>query len=95
MISEVTPLPQRGGLLGVNTAFQTTAGLIAPLAMGWMLQKAISQSIGFQQGFILAGVFSIGGGVLGLVLLRPEHDAQRLGNAMASARAAPAAAVGD
>jgi len=79
MISEVTPVSQRGGMLGTNTAFYTTAGLIAPFAMGWILQNAASQAAGFEQGFLVAGLLAIGGGALGLLLLRPESDLKRLG----------------
>ncbi len=91
MIGEVTPLSQRGALLGVNTAFQTTAGLVAPLLMGWMLDKAVSQAVGFQQGFLIAGVLAIAGGAAGLLLLRPEMDAGRLGAAHPAAQAMAAA----
>ena len=91
MLSEVVPLSQRGALLGANTAFQTTAGLIAPLLMGWMLDGAASPAAGFQQGFLLAGVLALVGGVAGLLLLRPETDAYRLGSAPVLVEAAPAA----
>jgi MFS family permease len=94
LISEVTPLSQRGGLLGVNTAFSTTAGLIAPFVMGWLVQKSATQSIGFEQGFLLAGLLSIGGGALGLLLLRPESDLKRLGSAVAAPSVSTAAAGG-
>jgi len=91
MISEVTPVSQRGGMLGANTAIQTTAGLIAPFAMGWMLQQAVSQTAGYEQGFLLAGLLAIGGGVLGLLLLRPERDLKRLGGEVPKGVAAAAA----
>jgi MFS family permease len=88
MLSEVVPLSQRGALLGANTAFQTTAGLIAPLLMGWMLDGAASPAAGFQQGFLLAGGLALAGGVAGLLLLRPETDACRLGSTNVLAEAA-------
>ena len=94
MIGEVTPLAQRGGMLGMNTAIQTTAGLIAPFTAGWMLQKAGSQAVGFAQMLLLAGVLSVVGGLVCLLLLRPERDARRLAGLDHPARMAPAAAGG-
>jgi MFS family permease len=91
MIGEVTPLGQRGALLGVNTAFQTTAGLVAPLLMGWLVDHAADATAGFQQGFLLAGVLASAGGAVGLLLLRPESDVNRLGSAPALAGAASGA----
>jgi MFS family permease len=92
MIGEVTPLAQRGGMLGMNTAIQTTAGLIAPFAAGWMLQTAVSQTVGFAQVFGMAGILSVVGGIACLLLLRPERDARRLAGTDNAARILTAAA---
>lgn len=81
MVSEFTPVPQRAAMLATNNAIATSAGLIAPYVMGSMVQDAIrsgaSASQGYMQGFMICGCVALAGGLLGMVFLRPEHEATR------------------
>jgi len=43
----------------------TTAGFIAPAAMGYSLQFAANSAAGFQQGFLIVGAITAIGGLLG------------------------------
>lgn len=92
MVSEITPSGRRGAVITMYTAILTTAGFIAPAAMGYSLQAALSPADGFRQGFIIVGLVTLIGGVLGLWLINPRADRERLAKsvgepALAAARA--------
>ena len=40
IVSELTPQPQRAGMLAITTSVVTLAGVLAPLVMGAMIQNA-------------------------------------------------------
>jgi len=79
--------------LGMQTAFQTTAGLVAPFVMGAIIEHASVPDAGYRQGFLLAGLIAIAGGFVCAWLLRPERDVQRLGAPQATRGPAPAGAA--
>src|SRR5262249_54366099 len=54
------------------------AGVIAPLVVGWLVERAGSPVEGYEQGFIVLGVLLISGGVVGMLLIDPEADRTRL-----------------
>jgi MFS family permease len=81
LIGEVVPPAQRGAVLGINTALHTTAGLAAPVVMGKIVQSAATPDAGYNLGFIIAGVVALAGGLVALLLLRPEADLTRLASA--------------
>jgi len=68
-------------VLGINTALHTTAGLAAPVLMGKIVQSAATPDAGYNLGFIIAGVVALAGGLVALLLLRPEADLTRLASA--------------
>ena len=78
MIGEFTPEPQRGAMLSIYGAIYPIAGLLAPLAMGHVLQQAAIPLDGYLTGFAINGAILITSGVLGLILLRPESERARL-----------------
>jgi len=78
MLSEITPSRRRGAVITIYTALLTTAGFIAPAAMGYSLQGALSPVDGFRQGFVIVGVVTLIGGALGLWLINPQADRERL-----------------
>jgi ACS family D-galactonate transporter-like MFS transporter len=77
VVSELTPVAQRGALLAIGTAIGTSAGLLAPFVMGSVIETAATLLAGFDAGFMICGVIMLAGGVIGMALIRPERDAVR------------------
>jgi len=88
VVSEITPVVQRGALLAIGTAIATSAGLLAPYVMGRVVERAATPLDGFNTGFMICGVIMLVGGVIGTALIRPQRDAVRWAGEM------PQAAVG-
>ena len=80
VVSELTPVAQRGALLAIGTAIGTSAGLLAPYIMGSVVETAATPLAGFNTGFMICGVIMLVGGLIGMALIRPERDAQRWTN---------------
>jgi MFS family permease len=78
MISEFTPVCQRGAVLSIYGAIFTLAGIIAPMVMGSVIQRAGAVADGYLTGFTINGVIMILSGLLGLMLLRPNTERARL-----------------
>jgi ACS family D-galactonate transporter-like MFS transporter len=87
IVSEFTPASQRGAILTINTAVVTSAGLLAPYVMGRIIETGTTPSEGFHRGFLICGVVSLIGGLIGMVFLRPEAEAARFAAADAAAAA--------
>jgi len=78
MLGEFAPTAQRGAVLSIYGATFTLAGIIAPLVMGNIIDSGDTPLDGFLVGFkVLAGVL-IASGTLGLLLLWPNLEKQRL-----------------
>ena len=86
VVSELTPVAQRGALLAIGTS----AGLLAPYIMGSVVETAATPLAGFNTGFMICGVIMLVGGLIGIALIRPERDALRWTNPIAVAAAGPA-----
>ncbi len=97
VVSEITPVAQRGALLAIGTAVSTSAGLLAPYIMGSVIEAASTPLDGFNLGFAICGVIMLVGGVIGMALIRPERDAIKARveatSAVADARAANGGAL--
>jgi ACS family D-galactonate transporter-like MFS transporter len=78
IVSELTPQPQRAAMLAITTSIVTSAGVLAPLAMGAMIKNAASPLMGYETGFQILGYLMIAGGIIGLLFIRPEVDRKRL-----------------
>jgi ACS family D-galactonate transporter-like MFS transporter len=78
IVSELTPQPQRAGMLAITTSVVTLAGVLAPLVMGTMVQNAATPMLGYERGYVVLGVLLIAGGLIGLLFIRPELDRKRL-----------------
>jgi ACS family D-galactonate transporter-like MFS transporter len=77
IVSEFTPVSQRGAMLTIITAVATSAGLLAPYVMGRIIESGTTPSEGFHRGFLICGVISLIGGLVGMAFLRPEAEAAR------------------
>jgi ACS family D-galactonate transporter-like MFS transporter len=90
VVSELTPVAQRGALLAFGTAIATSAGLLAPYVMGSVVETAATPLAGFNTGFMICGAIMLVVGLIGMALIRPERDALRWTNPIAVAAAGPA-----
>jgi len=95
MAGEITPLRQRGAVLAINTAVSTLGGLVSPAVMGKLVQAGPTIELGYRNGFVLAGIVSLVGGVIALVLINPEADRARFAAAGKAGPLAAAAAGSD
>jgi MFS family permease len=78
LISEITPVQQRGALLGLSNAVFSTAGLIAPWLTGHIVDVGLDPAAGFRQGFLFGGCLICVGGLIAAVLIKPASDLARL-----------------
>src|SRR6202035_1130976 len=89
VVSEITPVTQRGALLAIGTAISTSAGLLAPYVMGSVVETAATPLNGFNTGFTICGVIMLVGGVIGMALMHPERETMD-GRAKCQAAVGPA-----
>lgn len=78
IVSELTPQPQRAAMLAITTSVVTAAGVLAPLAMGAVVQQAATPLLGYEKGYAILGALLIAGGLIGVLFIRPEADRRRL-----------------
>jgi MFS family permease len=78
MLSEFTPVSQRGAVISIYGAIYTLAGIIAPKVMGGVIQRAGVMLDGYMTGFTINAVIMVTSGVLGLLLLWPNTERARL-----------------
>jgi ACS family D-galactonate transporter-like MFS transporter len=78
VVSELTPVAQRGALLAIGTAVGTSAGLLAPYVMGSVVERAVTPLAGFNAGFIICGIIMLAAGCIGMALIHPGREALRL-----------------
>jgi MFS family permease len=78
MLSEFTPVSQRGAVIAIYGAIYTLAGIIAPSVMGSVIQHAAAPLEGYMTGFTINAVIMISSGLLGLLLLWPNTERARL-----------------
>jgi MFS family permease len=78
MISEFTPVSQRGAVISIYGAIYTLAGILAPSVMGSVIQRASSVVEGYMTGFTINAVVLVVSGLLGLLLLWPNTERERL-----------------
>ena len=81
MLSEFTPVSQRGAIISIYGAIYTLAGVLAPFVMGSLLDNAATPLDGYLTGFKVSAVVLTASGLLGLLLLRPNTERARLASA--------------
>ena len=78
MLGEFTPVQQRGAVIAIYGAIFTLAGILAPLVMGSVIQRAAVPLDGYMTGFTINAVVLVVSGLLGLLLLWPNTERARL-----------------
>src|SRR4030088_3360099 len=78
MLGEFTPVSQRGAVISIYGAIYTLAGILAPVVMGSVIQRAAVPLDGYMTGFTINAVIMIVSGLLGLLLLWPNTERARL-----------------
>src|ERR1700733_15270150 len=78
MLGEFTPVSQRGAVISIYGAIYTLAGILAPWVMGGVIQRASGILDGFMAGFTINAGILIVAGLLGLLLLWPNTERERL-----------------
>jgi MFS family permease len=78
VVSEITPVPQRGAMLAIHNAVITSAGLIGPYVMGSAVQTAgAAPAEGFHRGFLICGIVAMAGGIAAVIFVRPQSEIAR------------------
>jgi MFS family permease len=78
IVSELTPQSQRAAMLAIAISIFTSAGVLAPWLMGYIIQGAANRQAGYEQGLVILGGLLMAGGLIGLLFIRPEADRERL-----------------
>ena len=78
MISEFTPISQRGAVIAIFGAIYTLAGVVAPYANGSVIEGAATMLDGYQTGYLICAGMQVAGGVCGLLLMWPAADRARI-----------------
>ena len=78
ILANIVPSPWRGGVLGSFSALIVSAGLLGPIAIGYAIQHSAGQN--YFSGFVFLAFVLLVGGIVGLVLIDPDHDRERLQN---------------
>jgi MFS transporter, ACS family, hexuronate transporter len=75
IITAVTPLAQRGAVLGLVVAISTLPGIIAPSVTGLLIQAAGKNvASGFHHAYLLASLLLLIVGVVFLAFARPDDE---------------------
>lgn len=93
LIGEISPVHQRGAMLGICNGTFTLAGLIAPWLMGHIVDVGVNPAQGFRDGFMFAGLLIVAGGALAMVIINPKDDLRRFARREAAATGTPVPAL--
>jgi MFS family permease len=78
IVSELTPQPQRAGMLAIVNSIVTLAGVVAPFVMGSVIQNSASALAGYERGYVILGCLLVTGGLIAVLFIRPDADRKRL-----------------
>jgi len=76
-LGEISPVHQRGAVLGISNAVFTLAGFVAPWVMGKIVDIGVDPAAGFRNGFLFGGALVAAGGLIAAALIHPERDLVR------------------
>ncbi|MEV4946941.1 MFS transporter [Streptomyces sp. NPDC053755] len=75
-VTEMAPAERRGGALGFMNAVVTTAGLIAPVLVGHLVD--LHGPSGYDQAVLITGALLLMGGIAAVTLIDPRRDGHLL-----------------
>jgi MFS family permease len=75
-VAEIAPAGRRGGALGIMNGVVTTAGLMAPILVGRVVDT--QGAGGYQHAVLISGVVLLLGGIAAVILVDPARDRRRL-----------------
>lgn len=78
-VADTVPALRRGAVLGVWYALVCVASIIAPTVTGMLVDGAPSHLVGYGWAFDLAGAMALVGGLVAMIVVRPDRNAARLG----------------
>ena len=78
--AEIVPDAQRSSLMGISVAIATSAGMIAPVVMGRLLETSMKTNPqqGFERGFAIGGAVMLVGAVVCTLGGHPARSLKRL-----------------
>ncbi|MCY1272431.1 putative sulfoacetate transporter SauU [compost metagenome] len=77
IVAEIMPGAQRSSMMSINSALATTGGLVAPALMGAFIQGAATPAMGYDQGFVTAGILSVATSFIGFAFINPDASKRR------------------
>ncbi|GAB4052607.1 MFS transporter [Catellatospora paridis] len=75
-VAEIAPAARRGGALGIMNGVVTTAGLIAPILVGRLVDT--QGAAGYGNAVLISAAVLLLGGIAAVTLVDPARDRQRL-----------------
>lgn len=79
VLGEIVPDGQRSAMIALSTAVATSAGAIAPIVMGQMVNlNAQNSAQGFEAGFTICGAILLAGALAGVLWQHPARSLRRL-----------------
>ena len=81
--SDFLPAHQRAAFFGCIVAVYSVAGVVAPYALGLIVEHAVTPTAGYANGFFIVGIVICSYGVFGGLMLNPAHARNRLLELMA------------
>ena len=70
--AQISPVEKRGSTLAITNSLSTTAGLVAPIVMGRLIQASPGTE-GFLSGFMLTAVLLVAGALTGWAMVDPAR----------------------
>lgn len=78
IVGELSPVPQRGAVLGIGNAFAGSAGAVAPYVAGSLVQSATQPIQGYEMAFVVCGLVVGVASVLGIAFINPTKQTAKL-----------------
>lgn len=77
-VADTTPVRQRGAVLGIWYGIVALASVASPTVTGVLVDSAATPADGYQIAFDVAGAMMVVGGLICMLIVRPDRDAAQL-----------------
>lgn len=78
-VADTVPVRQRGAALGIWYAIVSVATIASPIVTGMLVDAAATKVAGYNLAFDVVGGLAVLGGLVAMLVVRPDRDAARLG----------------